>query len=693
MIKRMFIALMCCMSIGFMVGGCTPAPDNKLDDFDINADDDPNAKPDDLNIDTSHPRLLLRAGEEEALMKNINADSRWLKLHNAILDEANVLCNSDIRVVQVGVRGNYHSQACDIVRRVLFLAYSYRTTGEEKYFAKAKEQILSVVGMDNWNPYHFLDVAEMTFAVSFGYDWLYDNFTEQERLIIANAIRDKGLITSEVGKDDPAYELRWMSLENNWCQVCHSSMAIGAIALATEEPAISERIIERSKKHMLIPMKAEYPPMGAYPEGIGYWGYGTALNAIFIDALETYLTDQYADTDEMRGVQGFMQTGNYYAQLVTPTLNTFGFSDNSTSLLTPEHIIFWFYEQTKDPELLYYQAKLVDKFTNPETDYKNGRPFSDQIVEGSAARHLPLMMIWGAGVGSRPTADMSAGTEPSSLFYISEGKNPICVMRSGWETTDMYLGFKVGNPSCSHGHMDVGTFQMEWSGARFAVDLGSDGYSRVANGVVSGALPMGSQFDMTEGSIRWNNLTRYNNRCHNTLTINDALQKLETKSDFIESSSQENCMYAVGDLTPTYGGEVQSFKRAVGMIDRKYAIVEDLLVAKSGKDANVVWNMTSKAKTMSFNSSTNIITLTGSDGKTSKKIYIKVVLENPDASEGITVTHEPVSVNTAYEDSASGHYYLRIRYKVKAGKTQRMKCYLLPNGQADTNTEHANLIK
>ena len=172
----------------------------------------------------------------------------------------------------------------------------------------------------------------------------------------------------------------------------------------------------------------------------------------------------------------------YYSQLITNTLNTFAFSDNSTSLLLPEQCIFWFYAQTTDPTLLYYQTKLVDKFTDPATDYNNnGKPYSKQLVTGSYARHLPLMMVWGAGTSGTVTANLDLGTQPSSLYYIAEGKNPICVMRSGWDTTDWWVGFKAGNPSCPHGHMDVGCFLFEYGGARFAVDLGSDSYNKVSS--------------------------------------------------------------------------------------------------------------------------------------------------------------------------------------------------------------------
>ena len=51
------------------------------------------------------------------------------------------------------------------------LSYAYRTTGELKYAERAEKEMLYMAGYDNWNPEHFLDVAEMTMALSIGYDW------------------------------------------------------------------------------------------------------------------------------------------------------------------------------------------------------------------------------------------------------------------------------------------------------------------------------------------------------------------------------------------------------------------------------------------------------------------------------------------------------------------------------------------
>ncbi|MCQ2184656.1 MAG: DUF4962 domain-containing protein, partial [Bacteroidales bacterium] len=349
-------------------------------DYNMNGDDidtpdpGPGPKPEEKVL-PDHPRLILQRGEEVALVRNIGSDIRWQRLHEAIIDECANILVAENQDYKLDARRTMHTQCCETVRRVMFLSYAYRTTGEKQYFDKARSIVLNFCALKDWNPYHFLDIAELTIAASFAYDWLYDALDEQTRQTLLENIRDKALLTSETGGEgDKNYNLRWMDMTSNWSQVCHGSLAVGALAIYDKEPAIASRIIKRSMEKMFIPMEAEYPPMGAYSQGIGYWGYGTALNAIFIDALQgSFGRDTVAC---FKAVPGFMQTGRYYAELLTNTLNTFAFSDNSTDLVLPEQCIFWFYKETLDPQLLYYQSKLVDKFTNPSTDYKNGKPYS-----------------------------------------------------------------------------------------------------------------------------------------------------------------------------------------------------------------------------------------------------------------------------------------------------------------------------
>ena len=61
---------------------------------------------------------------------------------------------------------------------------------------------------------------------------------------------------------------------------------------------------------------------------------------------------------------------------------------------------------------------------------------------------------------------------------------------------------------------------------------------------------------------------------------------------------------------------------------------------------------------------------------------MKIVFANHAASpDGITVERIPVDdYLQSYETAAPNHFFIRIKYKVAAGMTQRMKVYILPEG-------------
>lgn len=633
-----------------------------------------------LAQDMEHPRLILRKGEEAALAANIAKDAIWSRLHETVLEESGRLLELPEQEYKLGVRKAMHGQCCETVRRMLFTTYAYRTTGDRRFLDKAEKLILNMCALDSWNPYHFLDVAELTIAASFAYDWLYHDLNPRTRELLKESIKEKALITSETGGGgNRDYNLRWMDMTSNWSQICHGSLAIAAIALYEEERELAERIIARSVNKMHIPMEAEYMPMGAYSQGIGYWGYGTALNVMFLDSMQKFFGPE--PVSELMEIPGFMQTGTYYCQLLTNTLESFSFSDNSTGENLPEHCIFWFYDKTRDPALLHYQKQLLERcIDTPE-----------KLTSGTYARHLPLMMVWGAGVGENPVADFANASAPTDLFYLAEGLNPVCTMRSGWNKDDIWVGFKAGNPSCAHGHMDVGTFMFEYGGARFGVDLGSDGYGKIAE------LKIGSMFKMDADAIRWNNLMRYNNFSHSTLTVDGQFQNLEKKSEFVDKSSAEDRMYAVADMTPIYEGQLASVKRAVGLIDRKYIVVEDLVQARDAFNASVVWNLTTMASEYKYDKNTGEIILGAADTEGKMK-YVRIVpvLEDIKATpSGISVKRTPVRNEINYpgnEKPADGCWFVRLKFTVKKGMTQRLKCVIVPEGEAiPENIE--NIIK
>ncbi len=223
---------------------------------------------------SGHPRILLLEGEEQQIHDLINSDETWKKMHFAILEESNkILGKSELERVMIGRR--LLSTSRELLKRVFFLSYSYRMTGDEKFLNKAEKELLAVSGFSDWNPSHFLDVAEMTMGVAIGYDWLFTDLSDNTRETVKNAIVNKGI---EPSKNN---SYNWfLRSENNWNQVCNAGMVFGALAVQEDFSDLAKEIIDRAFETITLPMEA-YDPDGVYSEGYGYWGYGSGFNILF----------------------------------------------------------------------------------------------------------------------------------------------------------------------------------------------------------------------------------------------------------------------------------------------------------------------------------------------------------------------------------------------------------------------------
>ena len=76
-----------------------------------------------------------------------------------------------------------------------------------------------------------------------------------------------------------------MRATNNWGQVCSAGMVAGALVTYEDEPELAAEIVHMGIHAVTRSMKA-YAPKGSYPEGPGYWSYGTSFNVVLLAELE-----------------------------------------------------------------------------------------------------------------------------------------------------------------------------------------------------------------------------------------------------------------------------------------------------------------------------------------------------------------------------------------------------------------------
>ncbi|MCY7352697.1 MAG: heparinase II/III family protein [Cytophagaceae bacterium] len=502
-----------------------------------------------------HPRILLLKGEEQAIKKTVASDKTWAKLHQGILAECDVLLKvPPVERIQIGRR--LLDKSREALRRLFLLSYAYRMTQQEAYLQRAEKELLAISAFSDWNPSHFLDVAEMTMAAAIGYDWLYTGLSEKSRSIIREAILKKGLEPSL----NPKFN-GWLKASNNWNQVCNAGMTYGALAIQEDQPELAKRLINRAIESIVLPME-DYSPGGAYPEGYGYWGYGTSFNVMFISAIEKVFGTDFG----LIAQPGFLQTAGYLQHMTGPSGNSFNYSDaGSGGGLQPA--MFWFASRLKDPSLLWVERS--------------------RLASSDASKHvknrlLPAIMSWGGGMG------INNILAPKSTMWVGAGKSPVALMRTSWtDPAAIYVGLKAGSPSVNHAHMDVGSFIMEADGVRWAMDFGMQEYESLESKGVQ-------LFGRTQDAQRWE-VFRYSNRVHNTLTVNDELQKVDGNAPLTGSSDKPLFMNATTDISSLYKGSLAKANRGIAVLDKAYVVVRDEVETLS-KETTVRWTLLTPAE-------------------------------------------------------------------------------------------------
>jgi hypothetical protein len=572
-----------------------------------------------------HPRILLLKGEETGVLKTIAIDTTWKKIHSTIIKECdNLLSKTPVERVLIGKR--LLDKSREALRRIFYLSYAWRTTGDTKYFNRAEKEMLAVSAFSDWHPEHFLDVAEMTLAVSIGYDWLFNSLPASSKEAIKKAIIEKGLKPSLDSKYNS-----WLKVTHNWNQVCNTGMTYGALAVFEDQPELSARIINRAAASIKLPMD-DCMPDGAYPEGYGYWGYGTSFNVMFISALEKVFGKQFDFSD----MTGFFKTAGFLENMTGPTGSCFNFSDSGErGEIHPA--MFWFANRLNDPSLLWSEKKYL---------IGNIR---------ATDRLLPAIMIWGAGM------KIDRVTAPAKTMWVGMGKNPVSLMRTSWSDPNaIYVALKGGSPNVNHAHMDAGSFVMEANGIRWAMDFGPQDY----NSLESKGVDL---WNMKQNSQRWE-VFRYNNFTHNTLTINGKLQQVAGFAPIISSSADPLMMNAITDLTRIYEDQVKTASRGIAIVNKQYVIIEDELETLA-KETVIRWTMVTSAD----------VKITGNNSaeltKDGKKLILKVT--SPAKISMKTWTTEPPH---DYDAQNPGTTLVGFETTVQANTKATLKVFLLPDG-------------
>jgi len=492
-----------------------------------------------------HPRLMLSDVGLSKLKATYATDATLQHYAAQVKEDADAaLTAAPLKHELKGPRLLHVSRAC--VDRIYPLALAWRWTGEKQYAKAVEENLLAVCAFPDWNPSHFLDTAEMSHAVGVGYDWLFDYLSDESRATIRAALIEKGLKPGIAVYERGGW---WTTSEFNWNQVCNAGMLIGALAIAETDPQYAKFILPRAVASFPKALRA-YDPDGAWMEGPGYWHYATRYTAYGLCALDTALGTDFGLGD----MPGLRATGMFPTYMTGPTGLLLNYADSGER------------GRRKPMACMMWLARKYNNAAVAEAEHAI-------LADGRAtAEHL----LWYVP----PTGDTAA-----TLDLVRHFRSPvdIVVMRSAWNDPNaLFVGIKGGYNQVNHGHLDLGNFELDALGVRWARDLGSDDYN----------LP--GYWDKKKGGERWK-YYRLNSASHNVPMINGISQDENAVAKILDVSSANNVNAVSIDLTSAYAEFADKSTRTVSLDLRNQSVhVQDEFNIL--KPCEIMWGMTTDAR-------------------------------------------------------------------------------------------------
>lgn len=510
----------------------------------------------------NHPKLIISNDELASIRSQLSSGENppLSEIHRSIMSAADILLDKDPLVYKLDASGkrilNISRAAAQTIS---YCAYAYRYTGEKKYFDKAVATIWTVCeDFPDWNPKHYLDVCEMASGVGIGYDWLYQDLSPEMRTMIERKLKAYAFDTIDL----PFHANIWAS-RSNWNQVCLGGSVCAALAVSDIYPEIAEDICRRAVESNREAVKYIYSPDGAYPEGPGYWSYGTCYQVWMNILLEENLGSDFGLSE----IQGFKQTPWFEAFATGNTDNQFNFCDCRQPAI--EHYPYWYFAYIlNDVSLLY-----------PELNYLYTHDYTD-----SQQRALIFMALKYAS--KIKASDIKPS--PKHMYYAN-GVTPVVMCRTGWGKDDLWFATKGGKANSSHAHMDEGEFLYDAYGVRWSKDIFIDPYDVVESPLKARG---GDYWAFDQNSMRWQ-VSRLNCRWHSCLIIDDKDFLVDGFSSLEETFESRKKLGAKFDLTPVYAG-VDSVTRTVSIVRNKYLEVRDEI--RSSQKHTVRFNLVSEAE-------------------------------------------------------------------------------------------------
>ncbi|MBR4869116.1 MAG: heparinase II/III-family protein [Clostridia bacterium] len=418
-----------------------------------------------------HPSLYYTVNDLQRVKDRIQTDAEFANRFAALQQKADGLmsahwlsqeeCNS-----VYSQHGRYFEPGGMLEQMAgLFPLLSY-VTGDEKYFAFAKEKLLYYAAFKVWTgpenhvrrtPWHS-ELATTRFLNGYSqlYDAYYDSFSETERDVIAAAMMEKGIDPLYADWVDPIRRVHALdSMGHNWWSVCIGYCGIGVMTLFDRLPNADEKLTRITKAmedfctyqgHTLLNKIPNFDSKGMFYESAGYFSYGVGELLNFRLVLHR-LTDYRLQAPVLNKV------GDAILSMVYPVLDS-----------DPIRLVNF-----GDSNVVGSMINLLCKMLllGGLGDARHGYCYH-QCNEDSSALDLIYTDLL------HPETDVSCfANMAKEEMYPETGYG---FWRSGWEQDATLFGIRCGY-TWNHAHNDAGSFILWHKGKQLLTDSGSTNYN------------------------------------------------------------------------------------------------------------------------------------------------------------------------------------------------------------------------
>lgn len=483
------------------------------------------------NLSKKSPKLILTPAIEKEIKVKLKSDILVQNYYSYLKKQADSILKKPLLKHELeGFRLLAVSR--EMVDRMGVLCMVFRLEKKPEILKRIDDELLAVCKFSDWNPQHYLDVAEMSFAVALAIDWTGEFLPKSTVLLAKKSLIEKGIKPSY---NEGGERMGWINGTNNWNSVCHGGMVAASLAIADVEPELAAKTIARALDKLPNSLK-EYAPDGIYPEGPTYWGYGTSYAVIASNTLATALGSDFGISKS----PGFMESADFNLYVTAPSGYFFNFADSGDKKDGDDSVLrAWFAAKTGDG--LYFDKEFFEK---PE----------------EAGRFAGPGLVWLSQFSQRKVSELP-------LNWHGNGANPVAVFRSDIADPGHYfLAVKGGKAKISHGNMDAGTFVFELNGVRWVPDPGNQSYYPLNR--------IGFKLsDHSQDGERWTLLTK-KNQGHSTITVNDARFLVNGKATFTGFKDSGTPEVTI-DMTPLYGNNLKSLTRRFVKESNQSVLIED----------------------------------------------------------------------------------------------------------------------